>query len=185
MIRGASKRIGLLILIIVFSASPGFAQDTGSGMAKIYLKNDSLFTGMLQVRDEICKTSRESECGNARTLLQSEECKQNIFTSTCKAARNTVDSACGCGQAQNTLKSSACRQGPFSPECKEAGDKIDSSSCQDGIIFEGAVGSGEKKPLTICLSPSGYGHVSVRDPGKNSLWKSYRLINNGDTLGYP
>jgi hypothetical protein len=62
---------------------------------------------------------------------------------------------------------------------------MESSRCLEGFIFEGAVESGEKIPLTICMSISGYGHISVRDIRKGFAWKSYRLISNGDTLGYP
>jgi len=184
MIGRAQGRIVFLYVFIALIFFTAVAKDAGSGSNLIYIKNGSSSNAVLQINDEVCKQSNDIVCDNARTLLLSQECLQNPLSPSCKAARGTVDSKCGCVQARNTLSRPDCRKNPSSRECSEAQSKIASSSCQEGLIFEGIVESGVKIPLTICLSPSGYGNVSVKDI-KSSFWKSYRLVSPGDTLSYP
>lgn len=169
--------VGVLSVLMVSSSA------ANADSAQVYLKNGSSFTAMLQVKDEVCKQSPDTECEYARTLLASRECAQNPFSAECKAARITVDSACSCEQARTILREKNCLEQPSSPECKQAGNKLDSSSCQEGIIFEGSVERGEKIVLTICLSPAGFGQIAVKD-GKNAYWTSYHLIHAEDTLTY-
>jgi len=179
--RGRIVFLWVFITLIFFAA---ITQDVESGSNLIYIKNSSSSGAKLQINDEVCKQSNDVECDNARTILLNQECLQNPISPACNAARSTVDSKCGCVQARNTLSSVNCTKNSFAPECSEAQSKIASSSCQEGLIFEGTIESGVKIPLTICLSPAGYGHVSVKDI-RNSVWKSYHLISPGDTLSYP
>ncbi len=158
-------------------------QTAWSSSAQIYLKNDSSSDEIMQVVDQVCKLSKDTECNSARTFLQNQGCLQNPYSNECKEARSTVDSACACEQARNMLKSSDCRSSPGSQLCKEAIDKIESSSCVEGLIFEGTVRRGTKIPIFICMSSSGYGRISVRQV--MHIWKNYNLINAGDTVSYP
>ena len=182
-----SRSQGRTIFLHVFSTLVLFTTltpDAGGDSNLIYIKNGSSSSAMLQIKDEVCKQSIDSECDTAHTLLLSRECLQNPLSSSCNAAQGVVDSKCGCVEARTTVSRPDCRNNPSSRECSEAQSKLASSSCQEGLIFDGSVESGVKLPLTICLSPSGYGNVSVKD-SKNSFWKSYRLISPGDTLSYP
>jgi hypothetical protein len=184
MLGRAQGKIAFLCVVITLVFFAAVTKDAGSSSNLIYIKNGSSSSAMLQINDDVCKQSNDIVCDNARTLLLSQECLQDPLSPSCKAARDTVDSKCGCVQARNTLSRLDCKKNPSSRECSEAQSKMASSSCQEGLIFEGIVESGVKIPLTICLSPSGYGNVSVKVI-KNSFWKSYRLISPGDTLSYP
>ena len=159
-------------------------RDADSASDFIYIKNSSSSSVMLQITDDVCRRSFDIECDNARTALLSQECMQNIPSPACNAARNIVDTKCSCVQARKTLNQAECRNSLYSPECRDAQSKAASSSCLERLIFEGTVKSGASIPLTACFSSAGYSSVSIKEP-KNSFWKSYRLINPGDTVSYP
>lgn len=90
-----------------------------------------------------------------------------------------------CEKNSITLMSDECRQSPGLKECKEAKMLAESSSCMEGLIFDGRVSRGEIIKASICVSYGGYGNVSVRDLKNGADWTNYSLMNNGDTIRYP
>ena len=90
-----------------------------------------------------------------------------------------------CEEARIELKRKECRNKRYAKECKEARAYLESSSCVAGLIYEGMVDSGQEIQLSTCKSPAEYGTISIRDINRATLWKNYRLISDGDTVGYP
>jgi len=90
-----------------------------------------------------------------------------------------------CEAARLSLKSKTCQENYYAKECKKARKKLKGSSCKFGRIYEGMVDSGEIIEVSICKSSADYGRISIRAPNKNSTWKRYLLIGDGDELSYP
>ncbi len=138
----------VLILLPIIS----FAQDeVDRGYIDVTIEYSSLFPGNLQVRDGVCKPSRDIECEKARIKAGDDFCLQN----------------------------------PTSHKCIEAATLLASSSCIEGLIFEGRVGSGDRLKVSICTSPTGFGNLFVRDIKNGLIWTQYPLLKNNDTINYP
>lgn len=90
-----------------------------------------------------------------------------------------------CTQADFIIKSMECQKTPLPDVCIRAQQKLEGGNCVEGLIYERNVAAGEKVSLSICINPSGYGRVSMRDLSRNTLWKSSLMVNNGDRLSYP
>ncbi len=179
------SRTTILLSFLFVALSAATPLPAAGGDIVTTLRNDSLFDGVLQVRDDVCGIAPETGCSDARLSLRSPECLDNPASQECRNAREVYDSACGCETARATLDSRTCRERPSAPECMDARSKADSASCQAGVIFEGSVPGGARVSLALCATPAGYGQVSVRDIRKGPVWKNYRLLSDGDTIGYP
>ena len=103
-----------------------------------------------------------------------------IKDTVCRSARS-ID----CEKADIKIKNDPCQQKPLLSDCKEAKALLESSFCVDGLIFDRRVGSGEKIPVSLCASTSGFGNVSVRDIKNGLTWTNYSLLKNGDAVSYP
>lgn len=83
------------------------------------------------------------------------------------------------------LNSEECRHSPQKPKCEEARLLAESSSCVEGLVFEGWVSQGENIRVWTCASGSGFANVSVRDVRKGAAWTLYPLLHHGDSVKYP
>ncbi len=90
-----------------------------------------------------------------------------------------------CEKNSIKLMSDKCRQNPMLKECKEARMLAESSSCVEGLLFDGRVSRGETIKAWICVSYGGYGNVSVRDLKNSVSWTNYSLMNDGDAIRFP
>lgn len=100
-----------------------------------------------------------------------------------EVCRTPVSDACT--QANFIVQSMECRKTPLMEACVRAKEKLSGGGCVEGLIYEKFVAINEKISLSICVNPSGYGRVSLRDLNRNTIWKSSFLLGNGDRLTYP
>ncbi len=106
--------------------------------------------------------------------------KVQVLDGVCKGSRSIE-----CAKASIKVNGETCRQNPLPAECEEAKALLDTSFCIEGLIYENRSSRGEKIPLKICTSDTGFGNIFVREIDKGSIWTNYVLLNDGQTVCYP
>lgn len=106
--------------------------------------------------------------------------KLQVLDNVCRESRSIE-----CAKASIKIQSEPCRQNPQQTECKEAQSLLDTSFCTEGLVHEGRISPGGKVSVRLCVSEGGFGNMSVRDIKKGSVWTSYVLLSDGQTITYP
>ena len=82
----------LIALILLPIGSPSLAGEP-IGKIQIHLANQSFHTKNIQVKDNICTSTRPEKCSQAALILESSECQEYRRTEKCREARKITDQA--------------------------------------------------------------------------------------------
>ena len=85
--------IVLSILMILFSPFMSSAEDTMKGYVQVTLEYKSMFTGKIQILDEVCRQSRSIECAQASIKVNGESCRNKPAPLECQDAQTLLNTS--------------------------------------------------------------------------------------------
>ena len=87
------KKLLLMPFVLVILPFICHAQEEITGYVHVTILYKSIFSGNLQIRDEVCKPPRGIECEKARIRVNGDLCQQSPFSERCKEAKAILDSS--------------------------------------------------------------------------------------------